>query len=162
VLTLAIFLSTPSSCFLNFPFTFKDFLPPSIIQASDGLCDSLWVAEGPRGRAAEGAVSLHGGAFANQPSHVFHNRQTTTRKWCSKCLQSWPGEDNAVCLAAEGSQDILKELIKLTLVVLQSTLKAEGEVPLDMNGFWIRVDTINLCASELLQTQPSPVVIMCM
>lgn len=54
---------------------------------------------------------------------------------------------------------MLKELIKLTLVVLQSTLKAGGESPVDMNGFWIRVDTINLCAWELLQTQPSPVVI---
>lgn len=86
---------------------------------------------------------------------MFHNRQTATSKWCSKCLQCWPGEDNAVCLAAEGAQDILKELIKLTLVALQ----VRGESPVDMNRFWIRVDTINLCAWELLQTQPSPVVI---
>lgn len=88
---------------------------------------------------------------------MFHNRQTAISKWYSKCLQSWPGEDNAVCLAAGGSQDILKELIKLTLVVLQSMLKAGEDV--DMNGVWISIDTINLCAWELLQTQTSPVVI---
>lgn len=102
-------------------------------------------------------LSLHGGVFANQPSHVFHNRQTAISKWCSKCLQSWPREDNAVCLAAGGSQNILKELTKVTLFVLQSMLKAGEDV--DMNGFWISIDTINLCAWELLQTQTSPMVI---
>lgn len=96
---------------------------------------------------------------ANQPSRVFHPRQAATSKGCSKCLRSWCSAGDAGCLAADGSQDILNQLIKLTLVALQSVLKVTGKSPVDMNGFWSGVDTINLRTRELLQTQLSPVVI---
>lgn len=81
------------------------------------------------------------------------------RQGCSKCLRSRCSAASAGRLAADGSQDTLNQLIKLALVALQSALKVTGKSPVDMNGFWSRVDPINLHTLELLRTQLSPAVI---